>query len=316
MSDSTMHVEHTRPKMCQTVALIDSDNTDLSDFLETIDRVFSNLDWDVLAYADLSLYDLILIDSSKVKVSNIGDNHKLALRNYTCLGGTLLFIGSTPNEQLLASLFEHDESSRFNRTELPVNNTSFIMTTPNLIDNPPDIQLGFIGYGYYIFWNIGSSNLTSFSDIELQITENALDYPNNQLQSKVEFLSNTEVFKTLEQKQLEAIAKKMFMRWHANGDQLCAKGDIGTELFIIKSGQVDVMSDDGRIVAEITQGNYVGELSVLASIPRTATIKAQGICELLIINAEDFKDLVRTDAQLGLTLLSSLALRYSAVAGK
>lgn len=49
------------------------------------------------------------------------------------------------------------------------------------------------------------------------------------------------------------------------GDYVCRKGDVGREMYIIKNGQLVVVSDDGRtIYATLSEGGYFGEVSLTA----------------------------------------------------
>ncbi len=73
------------------------------------------------------------------------------------------------------------------------------------------------------------------------------------------------------------------------GDIIIQKDDPGYEVFFINSGAVDVMGDDGTtIVATIYEGGFFGELALLFSSPRKATIIARDYCDIYILNKDNF----------------------------
>jgi hypothetical protein len=63
---------------------------------------------------------------------------------------------------------------------------------------------------------------------------------------------------------------------YAPGEEIVREGDWGgNSFYIVVDGKADVLFDEGRTkVAEIPAGVQFGEMSVLAGVPRTATIRA------------------------------------------
>lgn len=77
------------------------------------------------------------------------------------------------------------------------------------------------------------------------------------------------------------------------GDNIVRKGEIGSEMFFISKGAVDVVSEDGQVVyATLTGGQFFGEIALLLSMPRTATVKAQDYCDLYVLNKDKFDEVL------------------------
>ncbi|MDC7221010.1 MAG: ion transporter [Spirochaetales bacterium] len=65
------------------------------------------------------------------------------------------------------------------------------------------------------------------------------------------------------------------------GDYIMEAGEMGYEMYFISSGKVDVLSADENITyATLTGGAFIGEMALLLSTPRTATVKAVEYCDL------------------------------------
>ena len=47
------------------------------------------------------------------------------------------------------------------------------------------------------------------------------------------------------------------------GDSICRKGEVGTEMYIVMHGEVEVVTDEGVTLATLAKGNVFGEIRSL-----------------------------------------------------
>lgn len=74
------------------------------------------------------------------------------------------------------------------------------------------------------------------------------------------------------------------------GDYIVTAGELGFDMFFISKGSVDVVSADGSTVyATLSDGHFFGEIALLLSMPRTASIIAKGYCDLYSLDKETFE---------------------------
>jgi CRP/FNR family transcriptional regulator, cyclic AMP receptor protein len=73
--------------------------------------------------------------------------------------------------------------------------------------------------------------------------------------------------------ELDAVATVASEREFAEGETLMAEGDFGHCLFLIEDGSADI-SVDGTTVAQVGPGDVIGEVAVVASGRRTASVVA------------------------------------------
>jgi voltage-gated potassium channel len=73
------------------------------------------------------------------------------------------------------------------------------------------------------------------------------------------------------------------------GDYIVKAGELGFEMYFISQGSVDVLSPDEKAVyATLTAGQFFGEIALLLSKPRNATVRAQEYCDLYRLDKESF----------------------------
>ncbi|KAL9125781.1 MAG: hypothetical protein Q9217_005071 [Psora testacea] len=95
------------------------------------------------------------------------------------------------------------------------------------------------------------------------------------------FLSAPEEF-------LAAIGRHLRPQTHAPHDYILTEGDDAKAMYWLVRGAVAVTSRDGESTyAELKPGAFFGEIGILMSIPRTATIVARSKCLLVVLKKED-----------------------------
>jgi glucose-6-phosphate 1-dehydrogenase len=94
------------------------------------------------------------------------------------------------------------------------------------------------------------------------------------------------------------------------GDWIIRKGALGQEMYIINRGQVDVVADDGTVIATLSDGNFFGEIGILLSRPRTASVRAMSDCDLFMLAQEDFWKALRDRPQFAASVRTIAHERY------
>ena len=82
------------------------------------------------------------------------------------------------------------------------------------------------------------------------------------------------------------------------------------DLILIYNGTVDVLVNDNK-VAELKDGQFVGEMSFLTEKPATATCRVEHNAECLVWPQKDFKDLLKRNPSLYFTIQSLLSEQVS-----
>ncbi len=110
----------------------------------------------------------------------------------------------------------------------------------------------------------------------------------------LETLKRVHIFQDCEPGLLQQLVTRLKLQVFSPNDFICKKGDIGREMYFIKSGKLSVVSDDGsKVFATLTEGSYFGEISIL-DIPgsktgnrRTANVKSVGYSDLFCLTKSD-----------------------------
>jgi CRP-like cAMP-binding protein len=100
------------------------------------------------------------------------------------------------------------------------------------------------------------------------------------------------------------------------GTILFREGDLGREMFIVQQGKVQVRKKVGsteEVLAELSAGEFFGEMALLIGQDRSATVEVIEDSKLLIISPENFASLLKSDIEIALKMLKKMAARLRAM---
>lgn len=115
------------------------------------------------------------------------------------------------------------------------------------------------------------------------------------------------IFRGLTKATLLDVARKTGKETYPSGATVVREGDPGDALCIIVEGSVEVRTG-GRVVAQMTAGDFFGEISLFDGEPRSATVVAVDDVVLLTLKSSDFEALLKIH-YVARTALESLAKR-------
>ena len=104
--------------------------------------------------------------------------------------------------------------------------------------------------------------------------------------------------------------------YYEAGEVIVAQGEQGSSCYLIGTGEVAVeVIPPGQTqlyrIAELGPGQFFGELALLTSRPRSASVVAIHDVELMVISRQAFNNLVRTNSTIAVRLLELLGERLA-----
>jgi glucose-6-phosphate 1-dehydrogenase len=100
------------------------------------------------------------------------------------------------------------------------------------------------------------------------------------------------------------------------GDDIIRQGEAGREMYFISRGEVEVLDGSGSRVAALGEGDFFGELSLLLSQPRNATVRARTACDLFVLEQQDFAAALKGHPEFAGSLQEAARKRYPALAAQ
>jgi glucose-6-phosphate 1-dehydrogenase len=88
------------------------------------------------------------------------------------------------------------------------------------------------------------------------------------------------------------------------------KGDTGREMYFICRGQVEVVNDAQVVLSTLGAGDFFGELSLLHSQPRTASVRPTMPCDLFVLDKADFDKVLKERPEFAESLRENAKSRY------
>ena len=131
--------------------------------------------------------------------------------------------------------------------------------------------------------------------------------------STADLLQGVWLFSGSDQAQLDAISRFTFRKAFGPGEFIVEEGRTGNGLYLILSGETEVVkglgNENEKIVARRGPGEVFGEMALLGEWPRTASVRALENVECLGIDRWVFLSQLERQPQVGIRLLQILAQR-------
>ncbi|MBF0413539.1 MAG: cyclic nucleotide-binding domain-containing protein [Desulfamplus sp.] len=130
----------------------------------------------------------------------------------------------------------------------------------------------------------------------------------NQLTS---LLSGYSMFQSLDDNEIKNIVERLKLKEYNPGEVVIQKGEHGKNLFIIVSGKVEVIDDQGVVLDTMGSEDVFGEMSLISGDTVNATIKVVETAKLLYLNGKEFISMLRMYPALQMYFARLLSKRLS-----
>ena len=121
------------------------------------------------------------------------------------------------------------------------------------------------------------------------ITENKKNNHHNAIMDQLsKLLGSYAMFKTMTQDEIRGVVSRLKIKEYNPGEIIIQKGEAGKNLFIITSGKVEVIDEQGTVLDVMEKEDVFGEMSLISGDSVNATIRVLEKTKLLYLNAKAF----------------------------
>ena len=79
-----------------------------------------------------------------------------------------------------------------------------------------------------------------------------------------------------------------------SGDVIVKEGAVGTKMYFIQEGIVDIVLANGEVATSLSDGSYFGEICLLTNARRVASVRAETYCNLFSLHADHFNTVLES----------------------
>jgi CRP-like cAMP-binding protein len=128
------------------------------------------------------------------------------------------------------------------------------------------------------------------------------------MSSTTEFLARVPLFSNCTSEEIDAIAELVQEQPFDAGQIVVTQGTPGQAFYLVLTGRVEILRD-GKSLGAFGPGDFFGEMSLLDSAPRSATIRAIDPTTCIMLSSWDFKALLEKTPSIAVRLLEVLSRR-------
>jgi HEAT repeat protein/ATP/ADP translocase len=132
------------------------------------------------------------------------------------------------------------------------------------------------------------------------------------LLERVLLLREIPIFADLSAEDLKRIAEIAQEQWYPKDSIIFRQGEDGDAMYVIVEGRVQIRHNTGGrelVRAERGPGDFVGEMAIIESAPRSASLFTQTEVRVLSLDAETFRGILRERPDVAFAVLRSVSRR-------
>jgi len=133
----------------------------------------------------------------------------------------------------------------------------------------------------------------------------------DKIKALVRVLSRFPIFKGLDDRQLRGLGVFLNYRMTEKGEAILNKGDTNVSLYLMVSGAVEVIDENGLRIALLKSGEVFGEMSLITGEAAGATVRVVEPAKLLFIRSESFEKILQRYPSIQMYFARLLAKRLS-----
>ena len=97
-------------------------------------------------------------------------------------------------------------------------------------------------------------------------------------------------------------------RAYQPGEKVFREGSPGTSMYVVLDGNIEILVG-GKSMEIAGRGSIIGEMALIDSSTRSATVVAQDYCVLAQVNRSQFLSLMQKTPRFGLCVMKALVTR-------
>jgi hypothetical protein len=129
---------------------------------------------------------------------------------------------------------------------------------------------------------------------------------------RILLLREIPIFADLSPEDLQLVAETAQEAWYPHDTVVFRQGQEGNIMYVIVDGELDVLhqvDDSEEVLVRRGPGEFVGEMAVIESAPRSATLRTRSDVRVLAIDGETFKSILRERPEVSFAVLRNLSRR-------
>lgn len=119
-------------------------------------------------------------------------------------------------------------------------------------------------------------------ELSEKLKEDVINYNCRSLVAAVPFFTNAEP------EFVSSVVTKLNYEVFQPGDIIIKEGTIGTKMYFIQEGIVDIVMSNGEVATSLSDGSYFGEICLLTNARRVASVRAETYCNLFSLSVNQF----------------------------